>query len=504
MGRITRLPLLVILTGVTALAMYLPAAHAAVMRDYQVARPFFYGGTVFLLLTVMVGIASSSNRIRPAARSQILTILGAYLWLPVVMAVPFNQAVPDTAFFNAWWEMLSGFTTTGATLYDSPGRLPASVHLWRGLTGWLGGFFALLCISAILAPLGLGGMEVLSGRLSGGREGGGPNMRGADSSARIAYYAGVIFPAYTALTLVLWVILLTLGESGLAALILAMSTLSTSGISFATGLHETRSGMPGELAIFVFLLLSLTRRSLPGPVLIPRSTPLWRDPELRIAAVIMVLVPLVLFLRHWIGSFETDDVTDWLAAIRALWGAIFTTLSYLTTTGFESADWGAARSWSGLRAPGLLLLGLAMLGGGIATAAGGLKLLRVYALARHGERELDRLIHPSSIGGGGEMERQLRRGGAYMSWIFFMLYALSFAVMLAAFAVGDLDFDPALVLTVAMVTTTGPMTALGADGPIRIAELSPYIKAVAAVGMIVGRMEVLAILALLAPGAWRR
>lgn len=504
MGRIAKLPLLVLLTGVTALAMYLPAAHAAVMRDFQVARPFFYGGTVFLLLTVMVGVATANNRSRAAARSQILTVLGAYLWLPVVMAVPFHQAIPDTAFFNAWWEMLSSFTTTGATLYDSPGRLPPSIHLWRGLVGWLGGFFALLCIAAILAPLGLGGMEVLSGRLSGGGGSGTPNMRGAEPSARIAHYAGVIFPAYTALTLGLWLILLLLGENGLVALLLAMSTLSTSGVTFATGLHQLETGMLGEVAIFAFLLLALTRRSLPGPVLIPRSVPLWQDPELRIAAIIMALVPSVLFLRHWIGSFATEEVTNWLAAARAFWGAAFTTLSYLTTTGFESGDWAAARSWSGLRAPGLLLLGLAMLGGGIATAAGGLKLLRVYALARHGERELDLLIHPSSIGGGGKMERQLRGGGAYMSWIFFMLYALSFAAVLGAFALAGLDFDPALVLTVAMVTTAGPLTALGAEGPIRLLELSPAIKAVAAVGMIVGRMEVLAFLALMAPGAWRR
>ena len=96
---------------------------------------------------------------------------------------------------------------------------------------------------------------------------------------------------------------------------------------------------------------------------------------------------------------------------RALWGGLFTVLSFLTTTGFESEQWLAASDWSRLESPGLILMGLALLGGGVATTAGGVKLLRVYALMRHGERELDRLVHPSSVGGSGQTARRIRRQG---------------------------------------------------------------------------------------------
>ncbi|MBL4917223.1 potassium transporter TrkG [Szabonella alba] len=503
---IVRLPLLVILTGLTALAMYLPAIHAAVLRDHQVARPFFYGGTVFLLLAVMVGIAVSNRRNRSSAGRDLAALLGAYLWLPLVMAVPFDQAVPDTSYFNAWWEMLSSFTTTGATLYDRPGRLPPSLHLWRALAGWLGGFFVLLSVAAILAPLGLGGAEVTTARnvhSSAGSARGGI-MRGADLSTRLPHFAGIIFPAYVALTLLLWVILLGLGGQGLVSLILAMSTLSTSGITMVGGLARDGGGIVAETVIFAFLMLSVTRRSLPGPTLTGRSRPVWQDPEIRLALFLLLLVPGLLVMRHWIGALSYEGEENLATAARAFWGAVFTTLSFLTTTGFESADWQAAQAWSGLRTPGLILVGLAMMGGGIATATGGLKLLRIYALARHGERELGRLVYPSSVEGGGRAQRQLRQDGAYMAWIFFMLNALAYGGFLLAFALAGLDFDRALIMTISMVTTTGPLSQMGAEQAIPLLELSAPVKLIAAAAMVLGRMEVLALIALLAPGTWRR
>ncbi len=505
MQRILQLPLLVLLTGAGSLAMLLPAAHAAVFANYTVARPFFYGSVIFFLFSAVVGIATSNYRPRSVARSQLAALLGAYLWLPLLFAVPFNEAVRDTSFANAWFEMVSSFTTTGATQYDTPERLAPSLHLWRALVGWMGGFFVLLSAAAVLAPLNLGGVEVLSGRVPGrGAQGAEQIIHGADPSERLIRHATTLFPVYFGLTLLLWVLLLIAGERGLTALCLAMSTLSTSGITNGQGVANATSGFVAELLVFLFMALALTRRSFPGAVLTDRHRPLREDHEVQLAAVFLVVVPGMLFVRHWVGALAVDDVMNAKAAFEALWGGLFTTMSFLTTTGFESADWQSARAWSGLNSPGLILLGLAMMGGGIATTAGGLKLLRVYALARHGEREMDRLVHPSSIGGGGHGERRLRQSGAYVAWIFFMLYAITFAVVIAALSLRGLEFDQSLVLTVAAVTTTGPLAALAGDVPIRMLELTFSEKAILATAMIVGRVEILAILALLAPGVWRR
>ncbi|MDG1280814.1 MAG: potassium transporter TrkG [Pseudorhodobacter sp.] len=505
MKKLLELPFLVILTGIGALAMYIPAAHAVTHDMHEVARPFFYGGTVFLLLTVMVGIATSNYRPENVARSQLAALLGAYLWLPIMFAVPLDQAVKDTSFFNAWFEMVSSFTTTGATLYDTPGRLPPSIHLWRALVGWLGGFFVLVTAVAVLAPLNLGGVEVVSGRVPGrGAPGLGQISKGADPSERLVRYTLSILPVYLGLTVALWMLLVISGDRGLVALVHAMSSLSTSGITFGPGLSGASSGLIGEMLIFGFMALALTRRSFPAPSMTDREKRLTDDHEVRLAAVFLTVVPTILFFRHWVGALVAEESVNLPDALLALWGGLFTTMSFLTTTGFESAHWQAARAWSGLGSPGLILLGLAMMGGGIATTAGGLKLLRIYALARHGERELDRLVHPNSIGGQGDSARRLRRGGAYISWIFFMLYAFTFAVVVALLSLCGLEFEPSLVLTVAAVTTTGPLATLAAETPIRLLELAPAVKLILAVAMVVGRMEILAILALLAPGVWRR
>ena len=503
--RLLATPLLVILAALSGVAMFLPAIHASILSQHRIAQGFFYSGMIILILTGMLWLATAAWRPQNVARSQLASLVGAYALMPILFAVPITQAVPDTSFANAWFEMVSCFTTTGATVYDTPGRLAPSLHLWRATVGWLGGLFILVTATAILAPMNLGGVEVLSGR-SPGRSTDGLSQitRVADPSQRFLRYTLLLFPIYAGLTLTLWLLLMIAGEVNLTALVHAMSTLSTSGIGLEGDLEVLRSGLWGEALIFLFLSLAITRRMLPGTNLVASQGTLRRDPEVRLALVLMAVVTTVLFLRHWMGAIETEGTQDLAAALRALWGAMFTALSFLTTTGFESGEWDAARSWSGLGSPGLILAGLAIIGGGVATTAGGVKLLRVYALFRHGERELERLIHPSSVGGAGQQARRLRREGAYFAWLFFMLFALSIAVTMAVLALLGLEFEPALVLTLAALTTTGQLADLAAQTPIRYAELGFEPKAVLAVVMIVGRLETLAILALLSPASWRR
>lgn len=499
------LPLIVVLMAIGCGAMLIPALHAAVQGDSRLARTFLFSAVYLGAIVAMTGIAAANRRPRNVARSQLAALAGAYLALPVLFAIPFHQAVPDTTFFNAWWEMLSCFTTTGATLYDAPGRLPDSLHLWRALVGWMGGLLILVGAAALLAPLDLGGVEVISGRVPGrGAQGAGQVTRVADPWERLVRLTLTVFPVYVGYTLALWVLLVTSGVERLDALCLAMSVLSSSSVVAGEGLHQMAGGMAAELAVFAFLLLGLTRRSYPGTAEVNRKDKLSEDPELRLAMFFLVVVPGLLFLRHWVGAVEADDVQDIGAALRALWGALFTTLSFLSTTGFESSAWEGSRAWSGMGTPGLILVGLAMVGGGIATTTGGLKLLRVYALVRQGEAELDRIVHPHGIVGGGVAERRLRSEGAYAAWIFFMLYALSLALAIGLLSLSGMGFSDALVLAVAALSTTGPLAAHAAEAPIVYADLSVAVKCVLAGVMVLGRLEVLAVLALLAPSVWRQ
>ena len=147
---------------------------------------------------------------------------------------------------------------------------------------------------------------------------------------------------------------------------------------------------------------------------------------------------------------------------------------------------------------------MAIMGGGVATTAGGVKLLRIYALYRHGQREQERLLHPSSIGGGGKEARRIRKQGAYISWVFFMLFALSIAGVMLMLSLTGVQFETAMVLAVASLSTTGPLASIAAETPIAYSGIPDAAKAILAAAMVLGRLEALAIIALFNPEIWQR
>ncbi|KGJ04797.1 trk system potassium uptake protein TrkH [Paracoccus halophilus] len=540
MGILLRLPLIVILAGIGSLAMLVPGLYAHALDQHKVGTIFVSSSGLFLLLSAILGLATAGRPEGPRARSALLTMLGTMALLPAMLAVPFAMSLPDTGYLNAWWEMVSSLTTTGASLYSAD-LLAAPLHLWRATVGWLGGLFMLTAAVALLAPLRVGGFEILSSPY--GRS---ERFQRLPQSAEAAFLPGyvvapthrsglvgpvfrmmragqLVLPLYGGLTLLMWVLLLMIGEPGLIALTRAMGTLSTSGISPVTGPAGQSSGILGEVVIFLFLIPALSRRFWPGGNELSTGGGWIEDPELRMAAGVVLLVSLALFARHFVGAIDVSPtgaagVLETLdSAASAAWGGIFSALSYLTTTGWNSVEWQGARNWSGLSSPGLMLAGLAMMGGGVATTAGGVKLLRVYALARHGEREMEKIVHPDSIAGGGMMARRLRREGAYLAFIFFMLFASSIAVVVMLISIQEIEFDSATILSIAALTNTGPLagaipltpTFQGSAGMAGApwegwAGLPAATKAILAGAMIVGRVETLAILALFSPEYWRR
>jgi trk system potassium uptake protein len=501
-GRLQTLPLVVILMGIGGIASFVPGLHAFAMRDYPVGRSFFYAGAVMLFLTVMLGIVTQRQTQRQRQRGPLVALLLTYLILPLWLAIPFLGAAPQATFVQGWFEMVSALTTTGATLWPKGSDLPQSVHLWRALVGWGGGAFILIAAAAILAPLNLGGSEVVTGRTIG--QAGGPGTVASDPVRRFLLAAVIVGPSYFGLTLALWAGLLIAGSSATQGLCVAMSTLATSGITCGQPLATHAAGRWGEALVFLVLLVALSRRLLPGPAVTDRRTSWWHDPELRLAAMILVVVPVALFARHWLGQLGEASADIVEPSLSAIWGVMFSSLSFLTTTGFVSADWPEVLAWSGLSTPGLIFLGLAMLGGGVATTAGGVKLLRIYALARHGQRELERIIHPNSVGGEGLAARRLRHEGAFSAWVFFMLFAISIAGLMLGLSMAGLDFQPALVLTIAALTTTGPLVSIATEAPMILTDLTVPAQILAGAGMILGRIEILALIALFSLGEQRR
>ncbi|HHL21917.1 MAG TPA: TrkH family potassium uptake protein [Aliiroseovarius sp.] len=509
-----KLPLSVILMLVSSLLMLVPASHALVAGEYAVSRSFFYSGLELSFLAGFLAIARSGRTAGDDPRRTLLALSASFVALPLALALPFHEAVGNTTWINAYVEMVSSLTTTGASMFEDPARLPASVHLWRALVGWFGGLIMWVAAVAVLAPLAMGGFEVRAdagedaraGITAGNAIGSGraQDIRSASLSQRLAAFSMKLAPLYAGLTLVLWVGLIVAGDTPFVAANHAMSTLATSGISPVGGLSGGSAGTAGEVMIAVFLVFAVSRLAFDRQGQRGTLHRLLADPEMRLGAAIVVGVTAVLFLRHWIGAYGVAAEANLLAGLRALWGMAFTVLSFLTTTGFESAAWAGARDWSALDTQGLVLMALALIGGGVATTAGGAKLLRVYAMYKHSSRELQKLLLPSSIAGAGREARHIRSRGAFRAWIFFMLTALAVALYMLAFALTGLDFPTALVLTTAALTTTGPLAAWVTPDPVIYETLANGPKLILASAMIVGRLEILAIVVLVSPEIWRR
>ncbi len=503
--RILSFPLILVLTGVSALSMFIPAIYALVQDDHSVARAFFYSGVLGLALVLVVALAMSGRkRSDNTDRENLWSLCLAYIALPLFMAVPFHDGLENTSFLNAYFEMVSCLTTTGATLFDVPGRLVDTLHLWRGMVGWMGGLLIWIAASAVLAPLHLGGFEVTAtaepGQSAGARY---DRFQRASSARRIRLITTQLAPIYISLTGAVWLLLVIAGDAPLVAVVHAMSTLATSGISPIAGVPEAQSGLVGEGIIFLFLLFALSRLTFSSDTITTVRPGLHNDPEFRLGMLLVIGVPVVLFIRHWLGAIEVNAFENLGAALAALWGGMFTVLSFLSTTGFESAAWSEARGWSGLGTPGLILLGLSLIGGGVATTAGGVKLLRVYALYLNGRREMERLVHPSSVGHSRGGSRRIRRQGAFIAWIFFMLFALSLALVAVCLAALGQDFESAIVLGISALSTTGPLVTAAVETPLNLLEMEAGAKLVLCAAMVLGRLETLAIIALLNPGLWR-
>ena len=269
------------------------------------------------------------------------------------------------------------------------------------------------------------------------------------------------------------------------------------------GPQDGAAGLTGEVLIALFFVFALTRRSFSNGFSADWLGVMSRDRELRLAIFVAIVLPSFLFMRHWLAAFEGNDLDDLGGAFAALWGAFFTVLSFLTTTGFVSDSWAQARSWSGLPTPGLILAGLVIIGGGVATTAGGLKLLRIYALYKHGAREIDRLIHPHSVAGAGRLGRRIRREGAFIAWVFFMLLLITVGAVTLALGMTGLDFEQALILALSAIAAAGPLANVAGEAPISYMDLGYLAKFILVAAIIIGRMETLVFIAVLNPTFWR-
>ena len=490
------LPCLVLTTGA---AMLLAAAFAALTEEIPAAVAFGSWAAVIIAGGGLCSFVFQEPR-REAAekrrlRSDIGLLLFLWLGLPALSALPVHAIVPEFTYADAYFEMVSGFTTTGATLLQDPSSHPRSLLVWRSTTQWLGGLGTLTAILAVLAPHALGAYSLEgivpspSGRhrLSGNPPAG-ATMRWMRAAVRVV-------PLYTALTIVLLIGYFVAGMSAFDAFNHALTTISTGGFS-------TRADSLSEFASWQVEAIAATGMVL-GAIGIGTYARLWRrrwrraarDSELQLFLLLLLAASLSGFARHFLGEPLSHWEIRTVVLAETLWSETFAVISALTTTGFPSAYSGAGAEWSGLGPAPALFLGLAIAGGSAASTAGGVRLMSVSLLVRHSLDEFGRIGRPRYVRGNSQIRDA--SGQLQIAWIGSMLFALAASAGVLAVSTTGMDFEISLSAVVTSLTNAGPLLGSLTGDPNAWGGISPEGRTICALFMALGRVGVVSVVAIL-------
>jgi trk system potassium uptake protein TrkH len=253
-------PIFVSLLVAAALASLVPSFYGAAVGDFDNARVFFYSGLLFAIAAGFIGIAVATTPRNRTEHRYLLGLVLSYFWLPAVLALPMVQATDDLRVIDIYFDMASALTTTGAPIF-APSQLAETLHLWRATVGWFGGLLIWITALAVFAPLNLGGFEVAAEARPGTQ---GASLRGQlamiTAAGRLRRAAALLIPIYAGLTVILALALTIAGERPLFAVMHAMSTLSTSGISAVHGPQDGEAGLIGEVLIALLAETALVLR----------------------------------------------------------------------------------------------------------------------------------------------------------------------------------------------------------------------------------------------------
>jgi trk system potassium uptake protein TrkH len=383
---------------------------------------------------------------------------------------------------DAFFEAMSGFTTTGSTVLTGLDSMAPTVLLWRSLTQWFGGMGIIVLTLAILPILGIGGMQLFRAEV--------PGPTADRLSPRIQDTAKALWQVYIALTVVQMILLRITGMGWFDAACHGFTTLATGGFSTRDA-SLAGFGAGTQWVTIVFMLMAginfnlhwyaVRRRSLRGYL---RSAEFRLYVGLLVTAASLIVIDLGLAGRGW----HKDNVRD----------AIFQTISIVTTTGFGSADYELWPAFSQA-----LVFSLLFIGGSAGSTAGGMKLVRLLLIGKYAYDQLFRLVHPRGVRvlklDGKPVDAEVMQGVLGFITIFVSIY-VGGTMLLAA---TGLDYMTAASAAVTALANVGP--GFGQIGPTEnFAGLTATAKVLLGGLMLLGRLELFTVLVLFLPSFWRR
>lgn len=445
----------------------------------------------FLALVVTIAIAwmlgllgffssKAPSDLRP--KDGFLIVTAGWLLFAFIGALPFRLSGFIPSYTDAFFETISGFTTTGASILTNIEALPHGLLFWRSLTHWLGGMGIILLSLAILPLLGVGGMQLFKAEV--------PGPTHDKLTPRLKSTAKLLWGVYALISLVETILLKLAGMTWFDALCHTFGTMATGGFSTKNASIGHYNSPLIDFIIIVFMMLAginfaLHYRALRGQPLI-----YFKDAEVKFFGSLILLATLII-------GFDVWKVTGhhWFKTIQY---SLFQVVSIVTTTGYGTADY---EQWSTLSQ--VMLFFLMFFGGCAGSTGGGMKIIRTMILLKLARNEINRLIHPQAVFSVRIGNMVVPREIASNIGGFFLLYAgLTVMGILVMSGLG-LDLQTAFGSVAAMINNIGP--GLGQVGPTDNYAHIPMIgKWVLSFLMLAGRLEVFTVLVLFAASFWRK
>lgn len=395
-------------------------------------------------------------------------------------ALPYILSQSITNPIDAYFESMSGFTTTGATVIENLNLIPRSILFWRSMTQWLGGMGIIVLGMAILPFLGVGGRQLFEAEV--------PGPTADRLTPRVQDTARVLWEVYFFITVV-EILLLWIGEMDLfEAINHSFTTTATGGFSIRNESIAAYSSTYTRIVITFFMFLSGMNFSLHFYVLRGKLDQYWKSDEFRCYLGIVVFSGLFLTVCQIRRAPFGENLLD----------SYFQAISVLTSTGFITSDyeqWHVAAQY--------LLVTLMFIGGCAGSTAGGVKVVRILLVVRHALLQVSRLIHPREV-------RILRLDHTPVSAEVMQSILGFVALFVGLFMHGSLlmaalglDIVTAGSAVLACLANLGP--GLGEVGPTdTYAAVPPVGKLVLSACMLVGRLELFTVLVLFMPSFWKK
>ncbi|MFP4036138.1 MAG: TrkH family potassium uptake protein [Desulfobacteraceae bacterium] len=470
------------LTLVLGLSMAAPLAVSLAYDDGS-ARALVFS----MALTLAAGLILIfvTRRREPAQlnhRDGALIVAAGWAAAGLVGTLPYILSGSIPVFTNAYFESISGFTTTGASILSDIERLPEGILLWRSQTQWFGGMGIIVLSVAILPLLGVGGMQLYKAEV--------PSPVVDKLKPRISETAKTLWKVYILITMLEVLLLLGGGMPLFEAVCHAFCTMPTGGFSPNNASIAHYNSAYTEVVILVFMLLAGINFSLHYRFMTGQASVFGKDPEFKVFIGIFVVFTAVVTVD--ILGPVYGSLTD------ALRYSSFQVGSILTTTGFVTADYD---QWPTLSRNILLLC--MFLGGMAGSTGGGIKIMRVVLLVKHIQREIFRVIHPRAV-------TTVKLGGRpipneVLSSVvgFFLLFISIFIAAVLCMSALGLDMVSAIASVAASIGNIGP--GLAAVGPVRnYLEIPMAGKWILTFCMLLGRLEIYTVIVLLMPGFWKK